>query len=163
MPVKKFIDAQLNAVGSRIKIIPNSATCAAGDRVSATIVLDLKRPVKARSLSARLYCIEQKKVAVSREMDRYDYRLDTELGIPRSTHLRTTTSVSESVVFAETKEISGEKEYNDSSYSVEFRIPESAPHSQHWANGRKVTWRMEAKLDIPMSMDVSSNAEIQVC
>jgi len=163
MPVKKFLDGQINALVSKIKIIPNSATCSAGDRVSATITLTLKKPVHARSLSARLYCVEEKKVEVKREMDPYDYRMDKELGIQRSTNLRTTTSVSQAIPFAETKEISGEKEYESGAYTVEFHIPESAPHSQYWANGRKVTWRMEAKLDIPMSMDVSSSAEIEVC
>lgn len=163
MPVKKFIDTQLNTLASRIRIIPNSTNCSAGGRVSATIILDLKKPVRARSLSARLYCTEEKKIVVRREMDTYDYRLERELGIQRSTHLQASTRISESVVFAETKEISGEKEYSDSAYSVEFIIPESAPRSQYWVNGRKVTWRIEAKLDIPMSMDVSANAVIEVC
>lgn len=163
MPVKKFIDSQINALTSRIRIIPNSSTCQAGGRVSATIVLDLRNPVHARSLSARLYCTEEKRMQVKREMDTYDYRLERELGIQRSTHLQTRTQVSESITFAETKEVSGEGEYKSGSYSVEFRIPESAPPSQYWANGKKVTWRLEAKLDIPSSLDVSSSVEIEVC
>ncbi len=89
--------------------------------------------------------------------------MEKELGVVRSTHLRTTTSVTETVAYAETKEVSGEKTYDSGTYSVEFSIPGSAPRSQPWANGRKVTWRMEAKLDVPMSMDVSSTAEIEVC
>ncbi|MFA5412632.1 MAG: hypothetical protein WC350_04785 [Candidatus Micrarchaeia archaeon] len=170
MPVKKFISdraafisRQMDVVGSKITISPRNIGCSVGGKVSAIIILELKKPVRARSLSARLYCVEQKKVESTREMARDDYRMDRELGVQRSTHLRTTTSVMETVAYAETKEVSGEKEYKSGRYEVEFSIPSSAPGSQPWSGGRKVTWRMEAKLDIPMSMDVSSSAEIEVC
>lgn len=170
MPVKKFIgkkiaflSKQIDIVGSRIKITPKSSRCCAGGKVSATIKLQLKRPLEARSLSARLYCMEAKKITTTREMDREDYRMDKEMGVVRSTHLRTTTSVSETVAYAETKEVSGEKTYESGEYSVEFSIPYSAPRSQHWVNGRKVTWKMEAKLDIPRSIDVSASSRIEVC
>jgi hypothetical protein len=163
MPVKKFIESQINAVTSKISISPRNAGCSIGGKVSAIIILELKKPLRARALSARLYCVEEKKVESTREMVRDEYRINTELGVPVSTNLRTTTSVSETVAYAETKEISGEKEYKSGRYEVEFKIPDSAPRTQEWANGRKVTWRMEAKLDIPMSMDVSSSEEIEVC
>ena len=163
MPVKKFIEGQINAVTSKIRISPMNEGRSIGGKASAIIILELKKPVRARSFSVRLYCVEEKKVVAKREMDPYDYRIDRELGLQRSTNLRTTSSVTETVAFAETKEVSGEKEYRSGRYSVEFSIPDSAPRTQGWMNGRKVTWRMEAKLDIPMSMDVSSSAEIEVC
>jgi hypothetical protein len=163
MPVKKFLEGQINAVSSKISISPRDTGCSVGGRVSAIIILELKKPVHARALSARLYCVEEKKVQTTREMAVDDYRQDRELGVHRSTHLRTTTSVSETVAYAETKEVSGEKEYKSGRYEVEFSIPSSAPGSQPWSGGRKVVWRMEAKLDIPMSMDVSSREEIEVC
>ncbi|MDD2655770.1 MAG: hypothetical protein PHQ80_03840 [Candidatus ainarchaeum sp.] len=170
MPVKKFIDSkvafisrQIDVAASKIRINPGSSACRAGGKASAAITLELKKPVRARSLSARIYCVEEKKVESTREMVRDDYRMDKELGVQRSTHLRTTTSVMETVAYAETKQVSGEKEYWSGKYEVEFSIPDSAPRSQQWSGGRRVTWRMEAKLDIPMSMDVSSSVEIEVC
>ena len=163
MSVKKFIEEQINAVTSKISISPMNAGRSAGGKVSAIIILELKNPVLARALSARLYCVEEKKVESRREMNRDEYRINRELGLQVSTNLRTLTSVAETVAYAETKEVSGEKEYRSGRYSVDFTIPDSAPRSQGWMNGRKVTWRIEAKLDIPMSMDVSSNAEIEVC
>lgn len=163
MPVKKFIERQINAVTSKISISPMNTGYSIGGKVSAIIILELKKPVRARALSARLYCIEEKKVENMREMNRDEYRINRELGLQVSTNLRTVTSVRQTVAYAETKEVSGEKEYRSGRYSVDFTIPASAPRTQGWMNGRKVTWRMEAKLDIPMSMDVSSNAEIEVC
>lgn len=163
MPVKKFLNKQIDIIGSRIRIIPKSSTCCVSGKVSAIITLELKKPIEARSLSARLYCIEEKKIISAREMNRDDYRIEKELGVQRSTHLRTTTMLMETVAYAETKKISGEKTYESGTYEVEFSIPSSAPRSQPWINGRKVVWRMEAKLDIPFSIDISSTAEIQVC
>jgi hypothetical protein len=163
MPVKKFLEGQINAATSKISISPRNIGCSVGGKVSAIIILELKKPAHARALSARLYCVEEKKVQTTREMITDDYRQNTELGVQRSTHLRTITSVTETVAYAETKEVSGEKEYKSGRYEVEFSIPSSAPSSQPWSGGRKVTWRMEAKLDIPMSMDVSSREEIEVC
>lgn len=170
MPVKKFLDdkvafisGQIDVATSKIRITPGSSGCSSGGKVSATITLELKKPLHARSLSARLYCVEEKKVESTREMITDDYRQDRELGVQRSTHLRTTRSITETVAYAETKQISGEKKYEGGTYSVEFAIPDSAPRTQGWANGRKVAWRMEARLDIPMSMDVSSTVELEVC
>lgn len=163
MSVKKFIEKQISAATSKISISPRNEGRSVGGRISAIIILELKKPIHARSLSARLYCVEEKKITTMREMDLDDYRMEKELGVQRSTHLRKTTSVIETVAYAETKQISGEKEYKSGRYEVEFRIPDSAPRSQPWSSGRRVTWRMEAKLDIPMSMDISSSTEIKIC
>jgi len=141
MPVKKFIEGQINAVTSKISISPRDTGHNIGGKVSAIIILELKKPVRARALSARLYCVEEKKVEGRREMNRDEYRINRELGLQVSTNLRTLTSVSETVAFAETKEVSGEKEYQSGRYSVEFSIPDSAPRTQGWMNGRKVTWK----------------------
>ncbi len=169
MPDKKspgnegFISKEMDAVASKISISPMNTGCGIGGKVSAIIILELKKPIHARSLSARLYCIEEKKVESRREMTSDEYRMSRELGLQVSTNIRTLTSVTENVAYAETKEVSGETEYKSGRYSVDFTIPDSAPRTQGWMNGRKVTWRMEAKLDIPMSMDISSSEEIEVC
>src|SRR4030042_1258097 len=88
---------------SSLSIRTDREDYSAGEKITAEIELSLKRPVKARHLEAVLSCIETKKVKTVREMDHYDYRSEKELGIPRSTHLKTVVTEKTNTLFSDRK------------------------------------------------------------
>jgi len=158
-----FLSKHANLLSSRIRIRADSH-CFVGGTLAADIELDLKEPIEARSLEARLVCVEAKRTKTSREMDTHDYRLEKELGVQRTSHLQTTTSVSEKVVHSERKRLGGRKKYESGTYHAEFQIPHAAPHTRHsyGQDNRKASWRLEAKLDVPLALDISASRAIIV-
>ncbi|MCX8195340.1 MAG: hypothetical protein N3G22_04525 [Candidatus Micrarchaeota archaeon] len=171
MPIQKiiskkaeFISKQSTALLSKIKIKTDQGSYSPGSRVLATIELHLKKPIEARSLEARLFCTQTRRTKAMREMDTYDYRMERELGVPRTTHLAATTSVSEKVVHSERKIVSGQKKYESGAFEVEFQLPPSAQPTSHSFShdSKKVVWKIEARLDVPLAPDIVAAKEIIV-
>lgn len=171
MPIKSLVDRkigflskQANVLLARIRVMPDHHSYLPGGTIRATIRIHLKKPLEARSLSARLYCVQTSKVTSAYVMDSYDYQMDKELGIPRSTHIRNSSSNVQKVIHSERKKISGHSTYQSGDYVVEFPLPHSAPRTRHsfGHDGKKAIWKIDAKLDVPLAPDISATKEIAV-
>lgn len=136
----------------------------AGEEIVATITLSLKKPVNARGIYAVLECQETHKQQQTRPMDQYDYDREKELGIPRSTHLRTSTIYHEEVIFRKEVKVAGEGEFNSGEFQARIRLPPDAkPTSREYGHDNKIhVWKLKAKLDIPLALDKGATTEIFV-
>ena len=147
-----------------LKIATDRTSYAAGDEIVATITLSLKKPVKARGLFAVLECYESHKVEVTKQLDQYDYDREKELGIPRSTNLKTSTQVHDDIIFRKEVKIAGEKVYGTENFEVKFQLPKDAkPTSKEYGHDNFIhVWKLKVKLDIPLTIDKNAEKEIFV-
>lgn len=160
----EFISKQVDAVTSGMDITFDAGAYRPGEAVKAHITLKMSRPMEARGLRARIWCVETERKTNSRVMDAYDYREDASVGVPRSTHIRTNTTIVEKTVYSEEKEIGGPGWFENGTHVVEFRMPAAARATKHsfGDDGKKAVWMIEAKLDIPAALDVRATREIIV-
>ncbi|MGV8176702.1 MAG: hypothetical protein ACP5NX_02815 [Candidatus Bilamarchaeaceae archaeon] len=159
-----LISKQIDAITSGLAIRLDATSYPPGSTVRAEIMLRMSRPMEARGLRARIWCVETERKTSSRVMDTYDYREDASVGVPRSTHMRTSTTIVEKTIYSEEKEVSGRGEFGSGAHEVEFRIPATASATKHsfGNDGKKAVWMIEAKLDIPTALDVRATREIIV-
>ncbi|MEM4633904.1 MAG: hypothetical protein QW275_01995, partial [Candidatus Anstonellaceae archaeon] len=137
----EFLSKQVNALASKVKIHAKRAY-QRGEKAGVDIELILKAPLEARSLQAKLTCTEIKKTKTVREMDTYDRRQEKDLGIPYSTHLQTSTSISEKEIHSERIVLGKHKKYESGIFHAEFDLPASLPPTNHayGHENRKVIW-----------------------
>jgi hypothetical protein len=156
------IRSTIHILGGTMSIKTHKHSYYPGETIAATIELKLKQPVTARAITAEFFCIEQWQVKKTREMDTYDYRLERELGIERSTNLRTQVHEERKILFKQAKEVAGSGEYKDAVFEVQFKLPEDAPATSYELGHDNKThlWKLAVKLDIPSTFD--KNAEIEV-
>ncbi len=135
-----------------------------GDTVKATVKYSFQKPIAARALDATLECQERKMVKTQVVMDQYDYRLEKELGIPKSTNIKTETSEEAKTAYSKSKEISGKGEYLTGEAEVSFDLPQDAPATSHefGHDGKIFVWTLRVKLDIPMAFDKNASKEVFV-
>ncbi|OIO20979.1 hypothetical protein COV61_01050 [Candidatus Micrarchaeota archaeon CG11_big_fil_rev_8_21_14_0_20_47_5] len=147
-----------------IEIFLDRGAYEAGESINAEIRLTLKKTVKARGIFAALKCVERKKVKRTRVLDSYDYARDAELGVPRSTNVRTTETEQERVWFLQEKRVAGEGEYKEGTFQVGFSLPKNAPPTSHEFGHDNLVhvWRLRVKLDVPMALDENAEKEVKV-
>jgi hypothetical protein len=147
-----------------ITIVPENPSYAPGETINASITLRLGKPVRARSLTARLHCHEQKQVKTTVVLDKYEFDRDKEMGNPYVSHMETKTEIRERDILSQVKRISGGDEYNSGEYSVSFTLPANAPPTSH-EFGHDDTihvWKLKVTLDIPLAIDENEEVEISV-
>ncbi|MFA5049420.1 MAG: hypothetical protein WC501_00270 [Candidatus Micrarchaeia archaeon] len=168
---KRIIDAgvskimkYINILQSNIKISTDKEKYFAGEIIHAEIELKLGAQINARALEINLNCIQTKRIKSMREMDQYDYRLDKEIGIPRSTHLRTIISEKTETIYSEIKKIIANGKFSSEKFNIEFEIPWGAKSTKKNFDydETKRFWRIDAKLDIPQAMDISASKKIEI-
>lgn len=135
-----------------------------GETVKATIKYAFSKPVSARGLEASLVCFERKQVKTRIVMDQYDYRLEHELGVPKSTNIKTETSEEGRTVFSQKKKLSGQDVYTSGQAEASFDIPSDAPATSHefGHDGKIHVWTLSVKLDIPLAFDKNASKEVFV-
>lgn len=135
-----------------------------GEKITATILLDFRKPIKARGLYAGLWCQEKEKRKTTTYLDAYDYRMEKELGIPRSTHMKTVTREEEETLFEKEVRIAGEGEYTKGEFTLNFTLPRDAkPTSYEYGHDSKIhSWKLKVRLDIAMGLDKNAEKEIFV-
>ncbi len=142
-----------------------------GDTIEGTVELKLKGPVKARELSITLAAISQGATST--------------ITIGGSSGARHHTSQNpERRIFELKNTLDGEKEYPAGPeplvYPFKIAIPQQIPNSSQMpqfpgevggavtdllkflASGQQVKWYLIAKLDVPMSADVSKKVQINI-
>ncbi|HQT44585.1 MAG TPA: hypothetical protein PLO51_01285 [Candidatus Micrarchaeota archaeon] len=136
----------------------------AGETVTATIRAMFSKPVKARALEARLVCEERKIVKALVAMNQDDYMLEKELGIPKSTNIKTETFEESSIVFTQSAKIGGAAEYSGGEFKAAFKLPDNAqPTSREFGHDGKIhVWKLHVKLDIPFGFDKNASKEVVV-
>ncbi len=168
---KRIIDAagskimrHLNIIKSSIKISTDYEKYSPGEIINADIELKLAGEIRARTLEISLNCVQTKREKSHREMDQYDYRLDKETGIPRSTNLRTTYYEKIETVYSEKKRINVNGKFSSDSFAIEFEIPYEAKKTKHNYDydDAKIEWFIFAKMDIPNAMDIHSTKKIEM-
>ncbi|MFA5106628.1 MAG: hypothetical protein WC506_06745 [Candidatus Micrarchaeia archaeon] len=135
-----------------------------GETVKATVKYSFSSPVSARKLEASLVCMERKQVKTHTVMDQDDYRIEKELGIPKSTNIKTETSEQSSTAFSQKKELGGQNIYTNGQAEVSFELPQDAPATSHefGHDGKIHVWTLSVKLDIPMAFDKNASKEVFV-
>ncbi|MFH1222082.1 MAG: hypothetical protein V1492_03285 [Candidatus Micrarchaeota archaeon] len=147
-----------------ISIATNKSSYWPGDEIAASVELVLKKPVKGRGLIAVLECHESHKVEVTKQLDQYDYDREKELGIPRSTHLKTETHFHDEIIFKKEMKLAGERVYGKENFEVKFQLPKDAkPTSKEYGHDKFIhVWKLKVKLDIPLTIDKNAEKEIFV-
>ena len=120
-----------------------------GEKVVATIRLDVKSPFEARGFKARLNAFRMEKRA-------------TGVGRSRRRHLEKV------ILFADEAELERPGMLKESAeYNVNFSIPKnpdlvSKPGFLGFIGGLKIEWEVEAKVDIEAGLDISASRKISV-
>lgn len=134
-----------------MKIVTDKETYKLGETVNATITLDLRSPVKARGAMATLRAYYQQRT--------------THRNIGSSHSNSSTQNVT---LFADERVLDKEQEFKGKKdYPVTFTIPNdpnllSQPGMLGFIGGRTVFWEINAKLDIPMGMDIGATKRLNV-
>ncbi|MFA6489291.1 MAG: hypothetical protein WCT52_01275 [Candidatus Micrarchaeia archaeon] len=146
-----------------MKITLDRGSYRAGETVNASVELKLDKPVKARALVVEFACFERKKVKVTRELDEYDYARRRELGLVYTSNVTTEVVEEGARRFHQQKEFSG-GEFSGGVYDVGFTLPPDAPPtSKEFGHDNKTfVWKISAKLDIPLALDVNTETEVFV-
>ncbi len=135
-----------------------------GETVKAKITLSFSKPVNARALEAKLVCLERKIIKTQTIMDHSDYRDEKDLGISRSTHIKTDISEENRTVFSQVKKIGAQAAYTTGEFDVDFTLPANAPATSHeFGHDNKTdVWTLHVKLDIPFALDKNASKEVIV-
>lgn len=169
--VKKHIEGHIaklkdtfHIMGGAVTIIPDKNSYYGGQTVTAEITLKFKKPIKMRGIQAELYCHQKQRIKKRWQMDTHDYRLDTELGIPRYRNVKTRFVHTASVIHKRTKKIAGEGEYSKETFKVKLDLPYDAPlTSYEFGHDNKIyKWFLKVKLDVPLNVDKNAKTEILV-
>lgn len=142
-----------------IEIILDKGSYWPKDEIGAKIVLEFSKPVKARGLYTKLVCTEKKRTETLRHMDTHDYRVESELGVPRSSHMKKEVREEKRIIFEKEEMLCGEQEYSGGEYDVKFVLPPNArPTSTEYGHDNLIhLWKIKVRLDIPWALD--KNAE----
>jgi hypothetical protein len=147
-----------------ISIKPWQSSYAPGEAINATITLRLDKPMRARGITAKLYCHEQKQVKTNVVLDKYEFDRDKEMGNPYVSHMETKTEIRQRDFLTQVKKVGGGDEYSSGEYTVMFLLPPNAPPTSHefGHDGLIHIWRLKATLDIPLALDENDEVEINV-
>ncbi len=142
----------------------DKAEYAAGETVIATIRATFSKPVKARALVARLACEERKIIKTHVAMTQDDYMQEKDLGIPKSTNIKTETYEESAIVFTQSAKIGGAGVYSGEEFKASFKLPEDAqPTSREFGHDGKIhVWTLHVKLDIPFGFDKNASKDVFV-
>lgn len=169
--MKSIIKSKISKVAENIDILQSKISIwldrheyHAGEEIHAKIFFHMKRPIVARRIEASLILIEKAKSKTYRVMDHHDYQEEKELGIPRSTHLRSTESEFEKTTVLERKAIGGEREYLDCKIEAVFKLPKNAKPTSHVFGSDLVKrkYLLAVKMDIPLAIDRHASREVIV-
>ncbi|MBN2121746.1 hypothetical protein JW721_01650 [Candidatus Micrarchaeota archaeon] len=135
-----------------------------GEKITATIKIDYGKPVKARGLYAKLICKEREIIERTTYMTEDDYRREKELGLQRSSHMKTTKEEEEEVLFEKKIKLAEEGEFSSGEYTAEFTLPKNAePTSHEFGHDKKIhVWWLKVNLDIPWALDKKEEKEVFV-
>ncbi|MFH1222392.1 MAG: hypothetical protein V1492_04885 [Candidatus Micrarchaeota archaeon] len=139
----------LEFLSGSIKIDPEKPAYKLGEKVNATVTLDLKSPVKARGITAELLVY---------------YKTTRVSGSGRNRHSHTETVI----LHQDVKPLAGEGTFTGkTTYPVSFDIPNnpnllSKPGLLGFIGGVTVYWELKAKLDIPGGMDINNTKPLSV-
>jgi len=158
--------ARIDSKGvSMLSITTDKQQYMPGDIINIEVRFTGNKTIKARSLSATLWCAERKRIQRTRVIDSYDFAREKELGMAPTTNVRTETLEEERTPYERTNELAGSREYNSGeTFSGKFIIPGNAPATSHeWGHDNKIDiWKLKAKLDIAWAPDENSEIEIFV-
>lgn len=135
-----------------------------GDKITASITIDFKKPIKARGLYAKLLCREREVKERTTYMTQDDYRMEKELGLHRTSHMKTVKEEEVEVLFEKEVKLAGEGEFSSGEYEAEFALPKDAePTSHEFGHDKKIhVWWLKVRLDIPWALDKKAEREIFV-
>src|SRR3989339_167231 len=159
--MKKLIDRHVSKLHDNIHILGGSMSVKTdkqsynpGETVTAAITVNFKKPIKVRGIFAELVCMETHRLKTHVAMDRYDYHLDKELGVEKSTNIRTQVQDIRRTIFSEKKKVAGEGEYATGTFEVQFTLPDDAwATSYEYGHDNKIhKWVLSAKFDVPMTV-----------
>jgi hypothetical protein len=153
-----------NLLFGKISITTDKDSYFPGEPIVANVSLNFKKPIKARGIFAELFCCEHYHLKHQREMDRYDHHLEEQLGIPRSTNIKTDLRKTDRIIFKKTIQVAGEGIYSTNSFEVKLPIPDTAqPTSHELGHDNKIhKWFLKVKLDVPFALDKNTEIEIFV-
>jgi hypothetical protein len=135
-----------------------------GGKVVATIKIGYKKPVKARGLYAKLTCKEREVIERTSHMTHDEHRRRKELGLHRTSHMKTVKREESEVLFKREAKLAGEGEFSSGEYEAEFTLPKDAkPTSHEFGHDKKIhVWRLKVNLDIPWALDKKAEKEVFV-
>jgi hypothetical protein len=147
-----------------IELTPDCDSYSPGSTIIAKISLSLPKPTKARGIFATLVCSERSREKVTKVIDQYDFAREHELGVPRTTELRTEVQERSRERYRQEKQVAGEGTFQSGEYQVQFQLPEDAPPtSREFGHDNKIhIWTLSVKLDIPLALDANNSKEIFV-
>lgn len=136
----------------------------AGDEITATVVVDLEKPVKARGIYASLVCTEKEKKKITRHMPQAEIEERRRLGLYTEVPFTYEERVEDHVTHREERKVAGSGTFQKGEYVAKFRIPGTArPTSRVFGHDNRITaWHLNAKLDIPLALDVNAHEEVVV-
>lgn len=149
---------------NRITIETDKDAYAPGETIRIHLVLELDKPTQARQLVVGLSWREKKRSTGYTALSPDEIRRMRELGLEPTTTIRPTSREEEGERLMDQDLLAGEGEFRSGEYGVELNLPSDArPTSYEMGHDDRVdVWKVRAKLDIPMGLDIGAEKEIVV-
>ncbi len=147
-----------------IEIMLDKDEYAAGDTITATVLLSLGKAVKTRGVFAELVCTEKRKVNITRHIPQSEIEERKKLGLYTEVPFTKEERVEEHVIHREVKRLGEEGGYQQKEFSVKFALPQNAqPTSREFGHDSKIhIWTLRVKLDVPFALDINAEREVFV-
>ncbi|MEM0492455.1 MAG: hypothetical protein QXS02_00635 [Candidatus Thermoplasmatota archaeon] len=134
-----------------------------GDTIKGMISLNLRKTTHARKMEVGLIG----EMTETQRTQHVEYRRDSRGRAHPSSHQHTDTKII--TVYDFTMQLDGEKDYQNEQYSFEIKIPldilQTQSQQQYLPYGvtrSPVRWKVHAKLDIPLKLDVQKKQDIVI-